>query len=475
MANAPGDTLTEVVALLDNTNTPLAGATFTTLITANPTGETFPLSYTDLGTGTYRFTTGTTATSPLGEWFALVQANDPMAQVFAINWTVQDVTRPNPHYVGQELVETITLLDTDGEPVTGASWTVLTTAPPNGAVITPTWVELGSGAYRFTVAGSEVTEAGNYYLLARADDALAQSYEIEWLVTGVTTVAYTMPTSGMSRRDLRRAILGELGDLTVTTATGNSGSAQWIDVDTLAFGDSGRYAGRELFVTGGTPENLGELRGISGSNGQGTLNLTRALPAPVVEGDEAEIVNTYGGGIRIKQVHDAINTSIMRAGVEVPIEATIGDPFSIETRTIPIPPEFVTVHTVQARYPHDATCQGWRDVRRSQPNGGDGWSVERATRSIVIGGYTGSAAAEATIRILGTGRPKPMTSDNDISPVNAEWLLEDVSAKLMLRAIGGARSISPEHERKGFFRDQKADEMRDLTRMRRSPNTVRLD
>ena len=79
------------------------------------------------------------------------------------------------------------------------------------------------------------------------------------------------------------------------------------------------------------------------------------------------------------------------------------------------------------------------------------------------------------IRLLGFGRPRPMTSDDDVSPVDAEWLIEDVTAKLLLRAIGGARSITPEWERKGFFRDQKADDIRDLVRVRRPPNSIRLD
>ena len=51
MANAPGDTLTEVVALLDNTNTPLTGATFTTrLKSGQSTGiENRPARCADCG------------------------------------------------------------------------------------------------------------------------------------------------------------------------------------------------------------------------------------------------------------------------------------------------------------------------------------------------------------------------------------------------------------------------------------------
>src|SRR5690606_27700090 len=111
------------------------------------------------------------------------------------------------------LVETVTLLDASGDPVTGASWTILATNTPPTTSITPTWVELGSGAYRFSVDADEVTSSGNYYLLVQADDTLTQTFEVEWQVSPVTVVAYTMPTNGMTRRDLRRAILAEIGDL----------------------------------------------------------------------------------------------------------------------------------------------------------------------------------------------------------------------------------------------------------------------
>lgn len=475
MANIPGDTLTELVALLDNTNTPVSSATFTTLLTADPDGNEFALAYTEIGSGSYRFTTTTTNASALGEWFALVQANDPMAQVFALQWTLQDEDRPNPWYVGQTLVETVTLLDASGDPVTGANWTITTTHSPQTTSITPTWEELGSGAYRFTVDDDEVTAEGMYYVLVRADDTLTQSFEIEWQVSPTTVITYSTPTNGMTRRDLRRAIMQEIGDLTVTTATAASGSSQWTDVDNLSFGDSGRYAGRELFVTRGTVNNIGQLRAIAGSNGQGTINLMRSLPDSVQIGDEAEIVNTYGGGIRIQQVHDAINTSIIRARVEIPIAATIEGAFDTATRSVTIPPEFVTIHAVQAVYPDDEATHGWRDIRKAQGLGADGWSVERATGTLYIGGYTGTVLADATIRIFGFGHPPPMTSDDDISPVDAEWLIEDVTAKLLLRAIGGARSITPEWERKGFYRDQKANDIRDLVRVRRPPNSVRVN
>src|SRR5690606_17936583 len=99
----------------------------------------------------------------------------------------------------------------------------------------------------------------------------------------------------------------------------------------------------------------------------------------------------------------------------------------------------------------------WRDVKMANHATSDGWWVDKADRTVVISDVTGYRLDGATMRIVGWGLPAPLTADDDICPVNAEWMIAEVASKLLLRAVGTARSISPEWERKGFYLAQQAD------------------
>lgn len=474
MTFIPGNTLTETISLTDSSNTPIVGASFTTLLTADPDGNAFSLSYTGMVNGAYRFEVATTASSPTGNWFALVRASDALQQIFTLQWTVTEADQPRPYYVGQTLVDTIVLVDAQNDPITGAAFSLLSSRDPNGAALAYTVTELGNGAYRVTVDGDNVTTDGSYFILLQADDTLSQVFEVEWFVSSATAIIYSPPPNGMSRRDLRRAILEELGDLVLTTATASTGSSQWEDVDRLSFGDSSRYAGRELYVTRSAGNNAGQLRAIEGSNGQGRLQLTRALPDSVVEGDEAEIVNTYGMGVTIDRVHRSINTALMEAQVDVRASATISDAFDVTTRSFDIPPQFTAVDGLHYTLPTDSATQGIREVQHAKTMGSLGWYVDRANRRVYIGGYPGLMMDGGTITLRGWGTPPPLETDDDIAPIHPEWIIAEVASALLLRSIGTARSISPEWERKGFFLAQKAERLRDTIRPRRSPNYTKL-
>lgn len=474
MAFLPGDTLRETLPLVTSGNVPIPGATFTTIRTADPDGAEFALLYTDNTDGTYTFTVTTSTASPVGEWVALVQANDTEQQYFLLSWWVQEADRPNPHYVGDTLVSTFSVIDGTNTPLTGLTATTLHARNPLAATLPFTFDELGDGLYRVTVDAGDVTEEGTYVVLLQMDDSQSQVFELEWQVSPTTVITYATPPSGMTRQELRRAILGTIGDLTVTVATAASGSSQWTDLDMLAFGDAGRYAGRELYVTGGTVTNIGQTRAIQGSNGAGTLQLTRALPSAPTAGDEAEILNTNGLGFRIPDVHRAMETAITNAGIEVKVTATIEDAFDVETRTVEIPAVFTTIDGVHFTDDTRPASTGVVNVPRAKDYGGNGWSVDVANRQLYIGGYDGYAMDGMTLVIRGWGRPAAMTVDSDICPVNPEWLIPAVASSLLLRAVGGGRTVNADYQRIGSFYAEQADALRDAVRPRRAPNHVRL-
>src|SRR5690606_5782248 len=223
----------------------------------------------------------------------------------------------------------------------------------------------------------------------------------------------------------------------------------------------------------GTPGNVGHIRYIAGSNKQGTLQLSRALPFPVFAGDEAEIINTRGGGFTFQEVHQAINICLINANVQTPIVAELGD-FDIGTRTFPIPPEFNEIDTIQSLDPRDTRDTGWQTLHSARAMGGDGWTVDHASRELVISGRSGHRIDGHTIRIYGRGKVPPLVNDDDTVDVNVEWLTNAAAAFLLMQAIGGPRALTPEWERKGNFFQQVADSLIDRTRPRRKPNTVRV-
>lgn len=281
-----------------------------------------------------------------------------------------------------------------------------------------------------------------------------------------------MPT-GLTRREIRRMVLARIGDLTITTATAPSGSAQWVDTVALT-GEAGQWAGRELLVTGGTPENIGQVRAITGSNRQATIQFSQALPADVAVGDEAEIINTRGGGFRFQQVHAAIDSCLVEANVQVPVVADVTDPFDRTTRTVTIPDTFNEIFGVQYQSVTGSGTEGWLNVKRAKTLGDDGWAVDHATRTVTVGGGTGSGLDGATVRLHGLGRVPLPVHDDDVVAVDPSWITYAASAFLLLNAIGGARSMTPEWERKGSLFQQEADRLIDRTRPRRKPNSVKV-
>ena len=266
--------------------------------------------------------------------------------------------------------------------------------------------------------------------------------------------------------------MAKVGDLTLSTATANSGSSTWTDTLNIV-GDAGRYAGREMLITAGTPGNIGQVRYVSQSNKQATLQFNTGLPFPVFKGDEAEIINTRGSGFRFQDVHNALNHCLAVAKVQVPIMADL-DAFDVTSREIPIPSEFNEVHTVQYRRDDDLHNTGWQTLHSARALGQDGWSIDRASRSIVISGRTGQWLDGQHVRLHGLGLAQPLTHDDDMIDVAVDWLVHAAAAFLLLQSINASSSLTPDWERKGNYFQQIADSLIDRTRPRRRPNSVKV-
>lgn len=94
---------------------------------------------------------------------------------------------------GDTLLKRISLIDSVGTGIPGATFTV-TARDPNGMVVTPLPpTDLGDGIYEFTLATSLIDPEGTYYLQAISATTPPQVFELEWLVKPHGTPARWRP------------------------------------------------------------------------------------------------------------------------------------------------------------------------------------------------------------------------------------------------------------------------------------------
>ena len=128
------------------------------------------------------------------------------------------------HYVaGEPIVDYLTHVGNDGQPIAGATFTVIIARKPDGTAFTPTIASLGGGSYQITIPTTR-TEAGQWYLLV-ADQSLTppRYYDNSWDVDPAPADPNTVTSGPATRGSLRRSIGRLLGDVIVATVTDASG------------------------------------------------------------------------------------------------------------------------------------------------------------------------------------------------------------------------------------------------------------
>jgi hypothetical protein len=374
------------------------------------------------------------------------------------------------HYAGDLLRETFTLLNPDQSPITGATFTIDISTDPNGSTFDANVVvtELGSGAYKVEYQTTTTSPTGHYYVLVRYDGSLDQVFEIEWDLEPVALQSIPTQASisnGPTLREIRRAVLKLIGDLTITTATATSTSSQWTDLDNIV-GGAGSYASYHLHVTGGTAANLGQFRRVSGSSSAGTLQLARELPVDVAIGDEAELLNTQGVGITFQDVQEQILHSIAIAKPTVPISYDVTGVFDPASRAIAIPDDFYAIDGLSYRF-DTSVNNSWNPMQPANARGASGWWVEDTDRTIYIGDLYGYTMRNANVRITGIAAVTPPENDTDIVAVDREWITYRTAADLALRPLRMSSNTNNDNlQRLGVLWDERATRLRDKTRHR---------
>jgi hypothetical protein len=269
----------------------------------------------------------------------------------------------------------------------------------------------------------------------------------------------------ITRRQLRRDILKNLGDLRILRATSDGTDVTFYDAVSLV-GEVDAYKGREILFTGGTAANLGETRTVfSSSSSNRALFFSIVLPAATVTGDEAELANFRGTGYRFQDVHDAINEAIRTAGDRALANTGVDQSAYARGSEIAIPSEFRTVETVQFQPAQSDGC--WRSIPKASRPNGYGWWVDRAARTLQITGRYAWIADGATVKVWGLAEPPELFDDNDETSVDQEWLkFAALSQLLRARSL---RMTTPENDRLMYMLSQKADQLRSRLIVRRGP------
>jgi hypothetical protein len=370
------------------------------------------------------------------------------------------------HYAGSEITTYITLIDADSAPILGATFAE-TGIAPDGTSFTTTMLEIGGGVYRFRYTAAQ---DGTYYLKEVYAGPPIQTFEETWDIDPRTS-APTAPSSGATtKRLLRRKILRQLGDLIVVTATANGTNVTLIDQAHL-IGEPDAYRGRSIYFTGGTSDNLGEERYITGSiKTARNVSFDYPLPEATAIGDEAEICNMKGTGYKFQDVHDAIDSAIDNGAdmALVPAYELVSSYFDDSAGTVAIPDAWVGIGGIQWR---DADDEEWQLLNMSSRAVGSGWSIDRANRVVDIAGYTARRINSKQVRLYGFTRPGALVNDDDTTPLDAEWLVKEAMSQLVYAAF--MKNPSPERERVLMMNEQRAAIARSKA-TRRTGNMIRL-
>jgi hypothetical protein len=269
----------------------------------------------------------------------------------------------------------------------------------------------------------------------------------------------------ISRKQLRRDIVRNLGDLRILTATAPGTNVTLIDTISLV-GEVDAYKGREVLFTGGTAANLGLTRYVqSSSSSLRAIAFGITLPAATTTGDECEMVNTRGVGYRFQDIHDAINESIRTVSDRALVTAATQAGVYARANAIPIPVGFKTIENVQ--WQDQSYGLAWHNIPKAKTLNGNGWWVDRANRTLQLTGNPAWNADAMNIQVWGLAEPPEMFNDADLTEVDQEWLKFNTLATLMR-----AKSIkmpTPETDRLMYMLSSKADQLRAKILIRRSP------
>jgi hypothetical protein len=183
------------------------------------------------------------------------------------------------------------------------------------------------------------------------------------------------------------------------------------------------------------------------------------------------MTNAYGVGVSIDAVNGAIDyvVTIAQDYAMVPISFDVVAAFdSYDAHRFIVPDEFIgTSQVFWQRYDGQ-----WVDLQRANSGGHGGWFPEHGVRAVSINGSQGRAIEGKYLRITGYGLPTIPETDDDLVPLDSEWVVAEACAHLCLDTLL-SRQSSQDWGAKGMMYQQRADMLRPRLMPNIGPSFVR--
>jgi hypothetical protein len=240
-----------------------------------------------------------------------------------------------------------------------------------------------------------------------------------------------------SRRQLRRWIAGEFGELITGTATDDGSLSQFIDAVTFAVPDS-ELQGREVWYVssadGTSTANVGTLRYVDDNNGSdASISVVPDWPAIPKTGDVVELYNARGYSVSTTEIHEKIEQLVTEVAEEGALSTTSSDlTLAWNNPYLVVPDDWIWLFGAQFQdywgnwnmvHPADIEPQTWTDP-----------VTVKITGPSVQAAWAASSLLTPTIRLIGAAPLTPPTRDTDTTTVDASWLVKQAAAELMIAA-----------------------------------------
>lgn len=426
----------------------ITNATFTVDQAIAPNGQTFTPTITTLGSGMYQV--GYVLPQAGIYYLRLVTQNLTPFQVYEFQWHTDE------YLLGDTVTSYFTVRTNAGAYYGGSTVTVSLAADPIGSVFAATITDLLNGLYRVQW---ETPRAGVYTLRLSATVAgtgnTSQVFEFEERVFPVPVVAPVLISSlGATLDELVRDVALACKDYLNVMATEDAPDAiTWKDGLQLSGRSPKSFKGASLYVwQASDPDNVGAESRIVDSV-DGGLVLQPPLPSAPRLGDRAYVTNLESQGFTRDTYVEQINAHIeyMFPDYTVPAYWAFPTAFDGASPFLTPPVEFTHI-----------TAIGWNtagDAGRLQsipPSSDymDGWGWDDFAGRIVIYGRWRDAAHGAPLQIRGFGPAPRLENPADMTPINAEYLVQSTAADLIMSLRDARRQAE------GAWHANRADALR---------------
>lgn len=338
---------------------------------------------------------------------------------------------------GDFVREYFAITDTSGTELSGVTFTIEETLDPDASAFSLSISEVGGGTYKAEFLASKV---GTYYwriVTSSVSPNPSQTFEGTYVIGPFSLYGSAVGTSayGVQLGRLVEMTAGQIADYYEVTASENGAldGTSLTDNERLSAMSPGTLKGAELTIISPTSSDnyMVSRRVADSSEANASITLARGFPAQILAGDTGILTNINSRGFHFSQYRRAINNAIVMAFPHhlIPLEYTYPTVFRVDDPTIPLPQNMTHIYGVSF-YNLDGNTL---DLGMSLQNDANspGWSVDIPTATVRVNSlYYQSWIDGWNVRLLGYGRPVELSSWEEFTTVDAEWIVQRAAGAL---------------------------------------------